>query len=78
MKRAVFSLAGWMMRVALGTGGRLRRSVAMVGGEYARDDSGVVRYGEEREREFQAILKSSSQDTIDSSFNLCKNFLDRK
>jgi hypothetical protein len=52
--------------------------VAMVGGEYARDDSGVVRYGEEREREFRAILKSSTQDTIDSSLDLCKNFLDRK
>jgi hypothetical protein len=36
----------------------------MVGGEYARDDSRVVRYGEEREKEFRAILKSFSQDTI--------------
>ena len=37
----------------------------MVGGEYdARDDSGVVRCGEEREREFRTILESSSQDTI--------------
>ena len=62
----------------LGTGGRLRRLAAMVGGEYARDDSGVVRYGEKREREFCTILKSSSQDTIDSSLDLCKNFLDRK
>jgi hypothetical protein len=51
MKRAVSLLAGWMIRAVLGTGGRLRHSAAMVGGEYARDDSGVVRYGEERERE---------------------------
>ncbi len=78
MKRAVSSLAGWMIRAAPGTGGRLRHSAAMVGGEYARDDSGVVRYGEKREREFHAILKSFSQDTIDSSLDLCKNFLDRK
>ena len=43
----------------------------------ARDDSGivVVRCGEMRSIEFCAILKSSSQETIDSSLNLCKNFL---
>ena len=34
MKRAVSSLAGWMIRAVLGTGGRLRRSEAIVGGEY--------------------------------------------
>jgi hypothetical protein len=67
-----------MIRVALGTGVRLRHSVAIVGGEYARDYSGIVRYGEEREREFRAILKSSSQDTIDSFLDFCKNFFDRK
>ncbi|KAL3805520.1 hypothetical protein ACHAW5_011191 [Stephanodiscus triporus] len=32
MKRAVSSLAGWMIRAALGTGGRLRCSEAMMGG----------------------------------------------
>jgi len=40
--------------------------------------SGVVTCGEEREREFRAILKFSSQDTTDSSLDLCTNFLDRK
>ena len=49
----------------------------MVGGEYdARDDFGVVRCWEEREREFHAILKSSSQNFIDSSLDT--NFSDRK
>jgi hypothetical protein len=43
------------------------------GREYARDDSGVVRYGEEREWDPEIL-----QDTIDSSLDLCKNFLDRK
>jgi hypothetical protein len=31
--------------------------------------------GEEREREFRAILKFSSQDTTDSSLDLCTIFL---
>jgi hypothetical protein len=39
---------------------------------------GVVRCGEEREKEFRAILKFFSQDTTDSSLDLCTNFLDRK
>jgi hypothetical protein len=34
----------------LGTGGRLRCLAAMVGGEYARDDSGCDVGGEERAR----------------------------
>ncbi len=69
-----------MIRVALCTGGRLRCLAAMVSGEYdASDDSGVVKCGEERERVFRAILKSSSQDTIDSSLDLCtKDFRQEK
>ncbi len=52
-----------------------------MGSEYdARDDSEAasVRCGEERERELRAILKFSSQKTMDSSLDLCKNFLHRK
>jgi hypothetical protein len=45
--------------VLFGIPGRLRCLTAMMGGEYARDDSGVVRCGEEGEMEFCAILKSS-------------------
>jgi hypothetical protein len=37
--------------------------------------SGVVTCGEEREKEFRAILKFSSQDTTDSSLDLCTIFL---
>jgi hypothetical protein len=49
MKRAVSSLAGWVIRATLGTGGRLRRSEAMMDDTW--DDSGivVVRSGEKRE-----------------------------
>jgi hypothetical protein len=59
---------------------RYRGKVEVFGGHdgwCARDDSGivVVRCGEMRYVEFCAILKSSSQETIDSSLNLCKNFL---
>ena len=65
-----------MIRAALGTGGRLRRSEAIVGGNKIYNKySGVVTCGEEREREFRAILKFSSQDTTDSSLDLCTIFL---
>ena len=61
---------------------RHRGKVEAFGGHdgwYASDDSGivVVRCGEKREEvhEFCTILKSSSQETIDSSsLDLCANF----
>ncbi len=61
----------------LGTGGRSRHLAAMVGGEYARDDSGcdVDVGGEERER---GSVVPPPLETIDSSLDLCKNFFDKK
>jgi len=38
MVRAGFSLVGWMVWVALGTGGRLRYLLTMLGGEHAWQD----------------------------------------
>jgi len=55
----------------LDTGGRLRRLAAMVGGEYARDDSKCDVGGEERER---GSVVPPHVETIDSSLDLCKNF----
>jgi hypothetical protein len=67
-----------MIWEALSTGGRLRNShsEAVLGVEYAKDDSRVVRYGEEREGVpcYPEILLSGYYSSLD----LCKNFLDRK
>ena len=41
-------MAGWMIWAVLGTCGRLRRLMAMVGGEYAGDDSDSGRCDKER------------------------------
>jgi hypothetical protein len=55
----------------LGTGGRLRRLEAIMGGEYARDDFRCDVGGEERER---GSVAPPPVETIDSSLDLCKNF----
>ena len=56
----------------LGTGGRLRRLAAMVGGEYARDDS--MRCGLGGEGGEGSVVPPPPR-IIDSSLDLCTIFL---